>query len=163
EGAAALFARLAEGRSCWEVCDLEQVPPDSPLLAAPAPAGFTAAVTDHDTRLVVPLPRTAEEYLASVPAWHRRNLRTAARRVAAALYSLVGHGRWCCYLSAFETGLEDLSPGALLLRAVIEQAIREGYREVDFLRGREPYKYVWGVREVVNRRLVLRLEAPDPA
>jgi CelD/BcsL family acetyltransferase involved in cellulose biosynthesis len=38
---------------------------------------------------------------------------------------------------------------------VIEEAVREGARAIDFLRGREDYKYRWGAkdRETVRRRV----------
>lgn len=62
----------------------------------------------------------------------------------------------CLYLSGFDPAYRRLSPGTLLLGAVLEEAARTGVRTVDFLRGREPYKYWWGARDVVNRRRRLR-------
>lgn len=78
--------------------------------------------------------------------------------VAAACYALLaGRDRILFYLSGFDAGLSFVSPGTLLLAAMLEQAVAEGRREADFLRGREGYKYAWGGVDRVNGacRLVL--------
>ncbi len=78
--------------------------------------------------------------------------------VAAACYALLaGRDRILLYLSGFDAGLSFVSPGTLLLAAMLEQAVAEGRREADFLRGREGYKYAWGGVDRVNGacRLVL--------
>ena len=45
---------------------------------------------------------------------------------------------------AYQAGVDpdslDLEPGRLITMAVIRQAIEQGYRAIDFLRGDEPYK-----------------------
>jgi len=43
----------------------------------------------------------------------------------------------------------------------IEAAIEEGFKEVDFLRQREPYKYLWGARDRVSHRITLSRESLD--
>ena len=48
-----------------------------------------------------------------------------------------------------------MSPGSLILAYTIEQAILEGVREFDFLRGTEAYKSDWGARTQVSSRLML--------
>jgi CelD/BcsL family acetyltransferase involved in cellulose biosynthesis len=60
-----------------------------------------------------------------------------------------------CYLQGFDPEFEKLSPGVMVLGGVIEKAVREGARAIDFLRGRETYKYRWGAkdRETVRRRV----------
>jgi len=63
---------------------------------------------------------------------------------AAALFAIAAHGTLYCYLSAFDPQFTKLSPGALLLAHVIESAQSEGLTAVDFLRGTESYKYLWG-------------------
>lgn len=64
---------------------------------------------------------------------------------AAACYALLtGHGRILFYLSGFDAAFAAISPGTLLLADMLEQAIREGRREANFLRGNEAYKYAWG-------------------
>jgi CelD/BcsL family acetyltransferase involved in cellulose biosynthesis len=61
------------------------------------------------------------------------------------------------YLGGFDPALASWSPGTTILAAVIEAALRRGAAEVDFLRGREPYKYRWGVRDrPTMRRRVTR-------
>lgn len=72
--------------------------------------------------------------------------------VAAACYALLaGRGRILFYLSGFDAGQSFVSPGTLLMAAMLEQAIGESRREADFLRGRESYKYAWGGVDRVNR------------
>ncbi len=100
----------------------------------------------------------------AVPAFHRDAapalleagaLRLQALRiggeVAAACYTLLaGTDRILFYLSGFDAAHSFVSPGTLLLAAMVEQAIEEGRREADFLRGREAYKYAWGAIDRVN-------------
>jgi CelD/BcsL family acetyltransferase involved in cellulose biosynthesis len=69
------------------------------------------------------------------------------QRIAAALYVLCTRRRACLYLSSFDPELGARSPGTLILGHSIRHAVREGAREIDFLRGRERYKYFWGARE----------------
>jgi CelD/BcsL family acetyltransferase involved in cellulose biosynthesis len=68
-------------------------------------------------------------------------------RIVAVMYALHARGRAYCYLSGFDPDFGALSPGTLILGHSIWHAMREGAREVDFLRGQERYKYFWGVRE----------------
>lgn len=76
-------------------------------------------------------------------------------RVAAALYLLMTPGRAWYYLGGFDPELGRYSAGSLLLERAIERAAAEGARELDFLRGVEPYKYRWGAvnRWTFRRRL----------
>ena len=48
------------------------------------------------------------------------------------------------YLSGFAEEFAFLSPGTILLGDIVETAIRDGVREIHFLRGSEAYKYAWG-------------------
>jgi len=77
----------------------------------------------------------------------------------ATIYAFAHRGRWYAYLNGFDPGYAKLSPCVALLAHVIEDAIREGAREFDFLRGREEYKYKWGAADSVNYRVVLRARA----
>jgi len=64
---------------------------------------------------------------------------------------------WAClYLTGFDPAYAKFSVGTMLLGAAIQEAAREGATVVDFLRGREPYKYTWGVTDRWNYRRVLR-------
>jgi CelD/BcsL family acetyltransferase involved in cellulose biosynthesis len=73
-------------------------------------------------------------------------------RVAAVHYGFTEPGRAAYYLGGFDPELAALSPGALLLRAAFEETMAAGARELDLLRGREPYKYRWGAQARVLRR-----------
>lgn len=71
--------------------------------------------------------------------------------VAAAIHALpVGRDRIQFYLSGFDAAHAHESPGSLLLGAMLEEAVREGRREADFLRGGEAYKYDWGATDRFN-------------
>ncbi len=64
--------------------------------------------------------------------------------VAAAIMALLSPGRIYFYLSGYDTAQSFVSPGTLLLGAMLEQAIAEERTEAHFLRGQESYKYAWG-------------------
>jgi CelD/BcsL family acetyltransferase involved in cellulose biosynthesis len=66
--------------------------------------------------------------------------------------------RYLYYLSGFDPESAALSPGGVLLSRIIEEAIRRGKREVDLLRGTEPYKYRFNAvdQEHVHFRTVNR-------
>ena len=65
------------------------------------------------------------------------------------------------YLSGFDPAHARNSPGAALLAFAIRSALEEGATEIDFLRKREEFKYQWGARDRVNRRLILSHSAAD--
>lgn len=67
-----------------------------------------------------------------------------AGAAAAACYALLSQGRILFYLSGFDAAFAEISPGTLLLAAMLEEARAEGRWEADFLRGTEAYKYGWG-------------------
>jgi CelD/BcsL family acetyltransferase involved in cellulose biosynthesis len=59
---------------------------------------------------------------------------------AAAEYVLVGKAESFVYQAGMEPTMLGFRPGKLLMWALIRQAIAQGLRGVDFLRGAEPYK-----------------------
>ena len=61
------------------------------------------------------------------------------------------------YMMGFDPAFAALSPGSLLLAAMIDDAIARGCPEVHFLRGDEAYKYAWGAQDRHNPSC--RLEA----
>jgi CelD/BcsL family acetyltransferase involved in cellulose biosynthesis len=61
-----------------------------------------------------------------------------------------------CYLSGFEPAAEHFSPGAVAVRYAIEQAVDEGKKRFDFLRGNEKYKYLWGAKDRINYRITIK-------
>jgi CelD/BcsL family acetyltransferase involved in cellulose biosynthesis len=81
--------------------------------------------------------------------------------IAAVLYCFLARGRVFYYGGGFDPELSRLSPGTVLTGHAMEDSIRSGAREWDFLRGDEPYKYAWGARDRVNERLVVTPVTPN--
>jgi CelD/BcsL family acetyltransferase involved in cellulose biosynthesis len=90
--------------------------------------------------------RTAAPLLQSAGLLRLHALRLEQRIIAVMCALHVQH-RTYCYLSGFDPEWRALSPGTLILGHSIAHAMGEGAREVDFLRGRERYKFFWGVCE----------------
>ena len=57
------------------------------------------------------------------------------------------------YMQGYDPEYARGSPGAQLVGAALEQAIIEKRRTIDFMRGRERYKYYWGSRDVPTFQL----------
>jgi CelD/BcsL family acetyltransferase involved in cellulose biosynthesis len=91
-------------------------------------------------------------------------LRLYGLRVAgvliAALYTLTERDVVFCYLQGFDPDYAALSPGVQIVGAVIEDAVQKGKHAVDFLRGREAYKYSWGAQDEPTFRLQVRQRRP---
>lgn len=73
-------------------------------------------------------------------------------RPVAVFYGFGSHGTVYYYLSGFDPELEKLSIGTVVVAHAIEQAVRDGARAFDFLRGAEQYKYTWGATDRLNKR-----------
>jgi CelD/BcsL family acetyltransferase involved in cellulose biosynthesis len=73
----------------------------------------------------------------------------------AVLYGFVEKDTLYCYLQGLDPAAAHRSPGTVLVGMVLEDAAREGLGAVDFLRGREAYKYAWGAVDApaLRRRL----------
>ncbi len=84
----------------------------------------------------------------------------AGGEVVAAIMALLAPGRILFYLSGYDAAHAFISPGTLLLGAMLEDAVREGRTEAHFLRGKEGYKYAWGAVDRLNATCSLR---PVPA
>ena len=80
-------------------------------------------------------------------------------RTIALIYGLRRGTRFFFYLSGFDPELTELSVGSLAIAAAFERAVAAGARELDFLRGAEPYKYRWGARDRPTLRRVVWREA----
>lgn len=79
------------------------------------------------------------------------------RELAAVMLVLVDPDAARCYLGGFDPEHARRSPGVLAIAGAIEEAHARGAREIDFLRGTEPYKYRWGATDRVHlRRRVVR-------
>jgi len=79
-------------------------------------------------------------------------------RPVAAEYQLAGRNVIYAYQSGIDPEALDEEPGRLITLATLRQAIEQGYREVDFLRGDEPYKAHWRARP--RPTVVLRVVPP---
>lgn len=76
-------------------------------------------------------------------------------RTVAALYCFRFRDTYSYYLGGFDPSLGKYSLGTVLTAHAIRQAIAEGCREFDFLRGDEAYKSRWLPEVRVNARLLL--------
>lgn len=76
-----------------------------------------------------------------------------AGQVAAFHFSFLYAGKCFDYFTGFHRDYSKLSPGAVLSARVIEDCFRNGIRELDFLRGTEPWKAVWTDRRRQNLRV----------
>ncbi|HEU4754100.1 MAG TPA: GNAT family N-acetyltransferase, partial [Armatimonadota bacterium] len=214
-GAEAVFARLDAMSHRWDLCDLQQLSDESPLLGAvpegwieevgPAEACPVLALDAHLSRVpgkmlhnlryyrrraercgrveieaarpenldalfaallrlhaarwsergeggVLADPRVQRHHRGAAPELLRRGvLQLFALRIdgeiVACYYGLLARGRAYYYLSGFDPAWSHLSPGTLVIGHALEEAVRGGARELDFLRGREPYKYFWGAED----------------
>ena len=83
-------------------------------------------------------------------------LSVAGKRIAAGIYIECDAG-YLYYNAGVDPAARDLSPGVLMIHAMVARALAAGVRRLDFLRGNESYKYDWGaVDEPVQRVLVRR-------
>ncbi|MEM6654235.1 MAG: GNAT family N-acetyltransferase [Planctomycetota bacterium] len=58
-------------------------------------------------------------------------------------YAFAGVGVWHAYQGGLDPDRLDISPGRLSMISLIRSAMEEGVREIDFMRGDEPYKPHW--------------------
>lgn len=59
------------------------------------------------------------------------------------------------YLTGFDPAFERMSAGSVAIGQAVARAYTDRRRSFDFLRGAEPYKYVWGARDCVTLRVCL--------
>ncbi len=78
------------------------------------------------------------------------------KAVVAVLLGFSVKRRFYYYISGVEPDLAKLSAGTIIIGHAIEEAVREGSTEFDFLRGQEPYKYSWGAQDRQNWNRHLR-------
>jgi CelD/BcsL family acetyltransferase involved in cellulose biosynthesis len=75
----------------------------------------------------------------------------------ASAFQIVWNGALLLYNSGYDPVHREASPGMVLLARCIEDGIRSGIREYDFLRGRERYKYDLGGRNRSVYRGIVRV------
>ena len=81
--------------------------------------------------------------------------------VVASTFSYDFRRRFELYNSSFRPDLAKQAPGMVLVGCLIEQAIAEGYRRFDFLRGDEAYKMRFGpTRRPVYRVMLAAVREP---
>lgn len=73
----------------------------------------------------------------------------------ASLLAFFARGQAYLYLQGFDPAFSRLSPGLLATSCAIDQAFVEGIHGVDFLRGQERYKYLWGAEDEPTYRRIL--------
>jgi CelD/BcsL family acetyltransferase involved in cellulose biosynthesis len=84
--------------------------------------------------------------------------------LVAATFSYDFRGTFALYNSAFRPDLAKQAPGMVLVGCLIEQAIADGHRRFDFLRGDESYKMRFGpVPYPVHRALLAAVREPVPS
>ena len=59
------------------------------------------------------------------------------------------------YLSAFDPELEQLGFGTALLSEALRYAFDNGFESWNFLRGSEPYKFLWGAESISKCRILI--------
>jgi CelD/BcsL family acetyltransferase involved in cellulose biosynthesis len=88
--------------------------------------------------------------------WLRLHALRVRGEIVAVACVFLARRRAYFYLGGFDTSLDRLSPGTVMVGYAIEQAISQGAVEFDFLRKKEHYKYRWGAVDRVNARLVIQ-------
>lgn len=85
--------------------------------------------------------------------WLRVGVLELAGEAAAFRFAFQYAGKYFDYFTGYHRDYAQLSAGTILLSQVIEDCFRNGIREVDFLRGTEPWKAVWTDRRRHNLRV----------
>jgi CelD/BcsL family acetyltransferase involved in cellulose biosynthesis len=85
--------------------------------------------------------------------WLRVSVLELAGEVSAFRFGFQYAGKYFDYFTGFHRDQGKLSPGTVLLTQVVEDCFQNGLREVDFLRGAEPWKAVWTDRRRQNLRV----------
>ncbi len=111
-------------------------------------------------------PRVQAHHRESIPALLNAGLLrffrlTLSHEVIGTLYALADppqrmRRRLYLYLIGFATQAAELSPGTLLLHHVWGYARAEGFAALDFLRGGESYKHLWGAQSHATYALHVR-------
>ncbi len=222
------FQWLWRHRGRWDLCDWQDLPADSPLLAAQF-GGLEATVAPHLNGTAAPIGADFERYVKALPHGLCRTIRLAARRLeragelrfqtlradhdasalralfrlheerwrdkggpgsmmssnstqsflfdvtqafsargmlrmyimrfrgepAAMIYGILDGSRLYGYITGMDPELGRYSPGSLLLHYAIRDAIADGARTWDFLRGQESYKFQWGAQTIFKRRMFI--------
>ena len=91
----------------------------------------------------------------SLQKWVELNLLFYEDSIMAGLLNFSYSDQILFYNVAFDKDFARYSPGLFLFNHCIKEAISEGKRKADFLRGREKYKYYFGAEDSKIFRLIL--------
>ena len=80
-GVEMIWRHLVQLRSQWDVCILPELRDGSPLLRASIPSELKSKIELAQVCPVLVLPPTVDEFMAKLPAHHRRNLRRAQKLI----------------------------------------------------------------------------------
>ncbi|MDQ6708246.1 MAG: GNAT family N-acetyltransferase [Acidobacteriota bacterium] len=80
-GISSILAHIAENRSRWDICHLQELRPSSPLLAADFPAGVSKRVMPAGICPVLRLPESMALVTERLPHKFRTDLRRAGNRL----------------------------------------------------------------------------------
>lgn len=83
EAAGRILHWLADANGEWDICDLQELRPESPLLGAAPPATLTLSNSSCGVCPVTPLPDSLERLLARIDPKFRTDLRRAENRLRA--------------------------------------------------------------------------------
>lgn len=86
---------------------------------------------------------------------HLSRLRSEDRTLSV-IYSFLVGDTCFCYLQGFNPEFRQLSPGTQLMFSVMKDALAEGRRNFDFLRGQESYKQHWRAESKPTYRIQVR-------
>ena len=113
-------------------------------------------ISDTPTAFATPRARAFHSELAALFAargWLNLNFLTADDEAIAATYCFDYRGKTYGYQGGFDPRFSRYAVGTLLHLRNIEGSIRRGFREYDFSRGAESYKFSWPVH--VRRSLAI--------
>jgi len=145
--------------------------PSVEIAAAPPSDFIEELATLHQARWrqkgedgVMADPRVIAFQHEAAPALSRHGLAqlTTLRlggRLAGALYWFTWRDRAATYLSGFDPAFEEESPLTILYGEVFRHSAAAGICNVSFLRGREPYKYLWSATDCWNQHRSFRRAA----
>jgi CelD/BcsL family acetyltransferase involved in cellulose biosynthesis len=94
-------------------------------------------------------------YRFSLKDWVELNILYSRDKIPAALLSFIYADKIYFYNIAYSRAFSKYSPGIYLFNDSIKRAITENKRAVDFLRGREKYKFSFGAKECKIHNLKL--------
>jgi CelD/BcsL family acetyltransferase involved in cellulose biosynthesis len=117
--------------------------------ASPGPKG-----TFMDRGMEIFFRRLGDAFLAE-DRFHLAFVEIGGEKVAGAI-GLSHRNTFCLYNSAFDRGFAALSPGTVLVGALIRRATQRGWSRFDMLKGDLDYKYRLGARPRAIGRLVVR-------